>query len=327
MEAGTAPDHDLLLRDAASQASLRVPTAAPDSTVGEVRRSMVGSDLDFADAVAVLGDGRLVGVVPLERLLVAGETQPIAEVMDADPPSIGPGLDRELAAHRMVEHGVATIAVVDEDGRFAGLIPAERMLAVLVEEHSEDLARMGGYLHGTQTARRAAEERILLRIWHRLPWLLIGLLGAMASVTLVAGFEAQLNEKILLAFFLPAVVYMADAVGTQTEALVIRGMATGADWSTAIRRELLSGVAIGSLVGAVFVAFAAIGWGDIDIAFAVGLSLAIASSMATAIAMALPFALRATGADPAFGSGPLATVIQDLISIAVYLGVGSAIAF
>lgn len=316
-----------MLRDAASHASMRVPMAEPGDTVDEVRRSMIGRELDHADAVAVLRDERLAGIVPLERLLEADGREPIADVMDADPPTLSPDIDRELAAHAMAEHRVATIAVVDEEGRFHGLIPAERMLAVMVEEHGEDLARMGGYLHGTLEARTAAEERVLMRIWHRLPWLLLGLVGAMASVTLVSGFEEQLNEKILLAFFMPAVVYMADAVGTQTEALVIRGMATGANWRTAIRRELLSGLAIGGFIGAVFVPFALLGWGDLDVAFAVGLSLATASSMATAIAMALPFALRAAGADPAFGSGPLATVIQDLVSIAVYLGVCSAIAF
>ena len=65
------------------------------------------------------------------------------------------------------------------------------------------------------------------RLWHRLPWLALGLLGAMASAAVVGAFEEQLRDQVLLAFFVPAVVYMADAVGTQTEAVVIRGMSVG----------------------------------------------------------------------------------------------------
>jgi magnesium transporter len=65
------------------------------------------------------------------------------------------------------------------------------------------------------------------RLWHRLPWLGLGLLGAMASAVIVGSFEDEIKTQVLLAFFLPAVVYMADAVGTQTETLVIRGMALG----------------------------------------------------------------------------------------------------
>jgi magnesium transporter len=113
---------------------------------------------------------------------------------------------------------------------------------------------------------------------------------------------------------------MADAVGTQTEALMIRALTVDVSWRRSIRRELWSGVAIGVLVGAVFVPFAVVGWGDGAVAITVGLSLMAACSTATAVAMALPFALQRLGLDPAFGSGPLATVLQDLVSIGVYLG-------
>ena len=119
------------------------------------------------------------------------------------------------------------MAVVGEDGRFIGLVPPARLLGVLEQEHEEDLARLGGFLSRSRLAQRAAEETLARRLWHRLPWLLIGLLGAMGSAVIVGWFEDELREQILLALFIPAVVYMADAVGTQTETLVIRGLAAG----------------------------------------------------------------------------------------------------
>jgi magnesium transporter len=111
---------------------------------------------------------------------------------------------------------------------------------------------------------------------------------------------------------------MADAVGTQTEAIVIRGMALGVPVRAVFARELATGLVIGTLLGAAFFPFALVAWGDASVAAAVAISLAISCSVATVVAMALPYALARFGRDPAFGSGPLATVIQDLLSILAY---------
>jgi magnesium transporter len=95
---------------------------------------------------------------------------------------------------------------------------------------------------------------------------------------------------------------------------------------TVVRRELLTGVLIGMLIGVAFFLFALIGWGDTDVAFAVALALAASCSIATSVATVLPRLLARFGSDPAFGSGPLATIIQDLLSIAVYLAIATPIA-
>jgi magnesium transporter len=94
---------------------------------------------------------------------------------------------------------------------------------------------------------------------------------------------------------------------------------------TLMRREVASGLIIGLLLGAAFLAFALAVWGDGRVAVAVALSLAVSCSIATVVAMVLPWAFQRLGRDPAFGSGPLATVIQDLLSIAVYLAIATAI--
>ena len=124
---------------------------------------------------------------------------------------------------------------------------------------------------------------------------------------------------MLLAFFLPAVVYMADAVGTQTETVLIRGLAVGVKLRDVVVRELVTGLIVGVLMGAAFLPFALLAYGDEQVAVAVGLALIASCSIATLVAMVFPWAFRRFGADPAFGSGPLATVVQDLLSITVYL--------
>ncbi len=266
------------------------------------------------------------GLLPIERLLAAPGGAAIEELMDADPPVVDPGCDQEEVAWKMVEHHESSVAVVDAEGRFAGLISPHRMVSVLLDERDADLARLGGYMRGTRDARRAAEERVTQRLWHRLPWLLIGLVGAMASAVVVGAFEEQLNEVLLLAVFLPGVVYLADAVGTQTESILIRGLSVGIDLRKVFRRELISGTAIGLLIALAFLPFALIGWGNEEVALAVALSLFCACAIATVVATALPLIIRRFGLDPAFGAGPLATVIQDLLSIVVYLAIASAIA-
>jgi magnesium transporter len=326
LETPTEPSKaDALLGVAAEYATESVPVARRDQRVGEIRRQLEGREFRCAEDVVVLEAGSLVGLVSIERLLAADSNADIADIMDPDPPSVAPDTDQERAAREMVDRHECSLAVVDADGRFLGLIPPYRMLRVLLEEHEEDLARLGGYLLGTARARGAAEEPVAQRLWHRLPWLLVGLLGAMAATALVGGFERQLEANVLLAFFIPAVVYMADAVGTQTETVLIRALAAGVTVRSVLRRELLTGLVMGIVIGAAFLAFALVGWGDLEVAAAVALAMFASCSIATLVATALPAAFQHLGKDPAFGSGPLATVFQDLLSIAVYLAIVAAL--
>ena len=316
---------DELLGVAAEHATESVPVARRDQRVGEVREQLVGREFRCAEDVVVLESGTLVGLISIERLLAADANAGVEDIMDADPPKVAPDTDQERAARAMVERHGCSLAVVDADGRFLGLIPPYRMLRVLLEEHEEDLARLGGYLLGSARARGAAEERVSQRLLHRLPWLLVGLLGAMAATAIVGSFKGQLEANVLLAFFIPAVVYMADAVGTQTETVLIRALAAGVTVRSVLRRELLTGLVMGVVIGVAFLAFALVGWGDVEVAVAVALAMFSSCSIATLVATALPAAFQRLGKDPAFGSGPLATVFQDLLSIAVYLAIVVAI--
>ncbi|MGH9248507.1 MAG: magnesium transporter [Acidimicrobiales bacterium] len=310
---------------AAEHATDRVPVASSRDTVGQVLASMRGRRFDSAAVVAVCEAGKLVGLVTIERLLAAPPGTVVAVVMDERPPTVWPETDQEHAVWEAVHHGGPGLAVVDQSGRFVGVIPPHRLLAVLLEEHDEDLARLGGFLGSTASARAASEERVTRRLWHRLPWLLLGLVGAMFAAGIVGAFERELERQVLLAFFIPGVVYMADAVGTQTEALIIRGLSVGVGIGRIARREIITGLLVGVLLAAVVLPATLLIWGNLQVAISVALALLAACSIATAIAMALPWAFNRLGKDPAFGSGPLATVIQDLLSIAIYLLIARAI--
>ncbi len=307
-----------------------VPTCGPSDSAGAVRATLTGRRFDSVVDVAVLsepadGRRRLLGLIPVERLLAAPAEQPADTLMDADPPIVSPGLDREKAAWKAVRAGESSLAVIDADGTFRGLVPPSRFLAVLLSEHDEDLARLGGYLRSTDSARHATEEPLPRRLAHRLPWLLLGLAGAAVSASLMSGFESYLAADVRLAFFVPGVVYMADAVGTQTEALVIRGLSVGVPIRRVFRLEALTGLAVGLLVGLVSLVAVALAFSAMDLAATVAISLLAACGTATVVAMVLPWLMARGNRDPAFGSGPLATVVQDLLSLVIYFAVAVAL--
>jgi magnesium transporter len=311
---------------AAAHASSNVPTTSPEESAGSVLdRMRASARFDSAADVAVLEGGRLAGLIDLEELLAAPSTAPAASLMDAHPPLVMADMTEERAAWEAVRHGRSSLAVVDSSGRFVGLIAGHLMLDVMLRSHDQDLARLGGFLDDTAQARRASVEGMRQRFWHRLPWLLVGLAASVLAAVIVGRFERNLADDLLLFFFIPGVVYMADAVGTQTETLVVRGLAAGIPVRGIFRRELLTGLVIGLVIGVLAVPLAFLLWGRTDVALVVGISLWAACSTATAVAMLLPWALSRVGTDPAFGSGPLATVIQDLLSLMIYFAVASAI--
>jgi magnesium transporter len=315
----------LELETASEHVYHRVPVFGPEASAAEMRAALAARHFDLASHIAVCADGRLSGIIRIEDLLPAPDDEPARSLMDSDPPSVAPGLDQERAVWHAVRHGESALAVLDAGQRFTGFIPPHRLLEVLLWEHDEDISRLGGVLHRQTAARAAQEESTWRRLAHRLPWLLFGLAGAFAAAQIVEGFERQLTRSLLLTMFLPGVVYLADAVGTQTETLIVRGLSLGLDFRRLLLKEILTGLGIGVILAGAFFALAAWRWQDTRTVAVVALSLFAAVSVASAVAMVLPWLLDRLGVDPAFGSGPLATVIQDLLSIAIYFACALAI--
>ncbi len=320
-----APQQRLTFDTAMAHACTQVPVVSPAARAGEIWASLRGRCYESATHLVVCEGDQFRGILRIEEVLVAPAEAAVHTLMDADPPVVAPGIDQEIAAWQAVRHRESALAVVDASGRFVGLIPPHRLLAVLLEEHEEDLARLGGFLKDTAAVRHASEESVPRRIWHRLPWLLLGLAGAFVAADLVGWFEVQLRAQVMLAFFLPGIVYLADAVGTQTETVVVRGLSVGVRLRRVVGRELVTGLVIGVALGLIALLLVWWRWGEGALAVGIALSLLAACSTATLAAMSLPWLLDRLGLDPAFGSGPLATVVQDLLSIVIYFAIATAV--
>lgn len=314
-------------RTARQHLETRVPCLGPGAVAADVREAALRPGNQVTDLVCVVDAARrLEGVVRVVDALAAEPQRPVRELLHAQVRAVRDDVPQEHVAHAALRSGVASVPVTDAQGRLVGVVPPLALLDTLYREHVEDLHRLAGIRREGEQARNALAEPPARRARHRLPWLLVGLGGSALAAVLVAQYETLLERRVAVAYFLPGIVYLADAIGTQTEAIAVRAFSFGVPpLARALWGEVRTGLWIGALLALIVTPAVAWGLGDVRLGAAVGLALFVAGALATFIGLLLPWALWRRGRDPAFGSGPLATVIQDVVSLLVYFLVVQAL--
>ena len=299
------------------------PHARADETAAAALARFAAEKRASVELICVIDDaGCLLGALPLARVFALAADARLGDAAQRDYPRVAPGDDQEQAASVALHHGVDALAVVDGNGKLVGVMPAQAMMQVLRTEHVEDLHRLAGIQRETSRARHAIEDPPARRARHRLPWLLAGLAGSALATAAMVGFEDLLQAKVAVAFFIPAIVYLADAIGTQSEAIAVRGLSlTHVRVGRLLSGELRTGMLIGATLGAVAFLPILAAFGDVRLAAAVAASIFAAGSVAAALGLLLPWLFARLRLDPAYGSGPIATVIQDTLSILVYFAI------
>jgi magnesium transporter len=295
-------------------------TAGPAETVGRLLARLPGQRPEIVETIFLVDAAeRLIGTLPLALALQAPPERVLAALATVRPPSVTPTTDQEHVASLALQHGLTTIPVVDAAGRLIGAVPPTALLAILRREHVEDLHRLAGIHHESDQARQALEAPPVRRARDRLPWLLTGLAGSIIATIVMASFEQLLAGRVAISFFVPGIVYLADAIGTQTETITVRGLSLSqAGLQTLLLGELRTGGLIGAILGLLTFPVVLLGFGDARLATAVALALLAAGTVATSIGLLLPWLLAHSGHDPAYGSGPVATIIQDVLSLLIY---------
>lgn len=298
----------------------RVPIGSSDETVASVLARLPGNAFDYADTIYVVDEiNTLMGMVPLPGLLAATPHQCLRDILRKPFPTVRAEADQETVASLAIINGLAAIPVVDKQQRLLGVVPPQALLEILRHEHVEDLHRFVGIRHYNLQARTAMESSPIRRARDRLPWLLVGLMGSMLATYVMTQFEHALQSQVVIAFFVPGLVYLADAIGTQTEAIAVRGLSLSrTPVRTMIAGELRTGLIIGLTLGALTFPVVWLIFGDARLALAVSLALLTAGSVATSIGFLFPWTFFRLGKDPAFGSGPLATIFQNVLTLIVY---------
>jgi magnesium transporter len=302
--------------------ALRVPVG---STAAEALRAAANAVTGRADGICVVDEaGSLVGVARLADLAAAEAERPVEDLVSPAVRSVTAETSQQEAAHAALRSGVAMVPVVRADGGLLGVVPAIDLLDILHEEHVEDLHRLAGIRREGRQARHAIMDPPARRARHRLPSLLIGLVGSVLGAAVVSRFEGLLESRLTVAYFIPGIVYLADAIGTQTEAIVVRALSFRvSSFRRMVGGEVRTGLWLGAVLGAAAWPLSLLAFGDVRLATAVAVSICAAGTLATAVGLLLPWSLWARGHDPALGSGPVATVVQDVLSLVLYFSVAS----
>jgi len=329
-EVSKSPPHVSRVKVAADRAEnymySPVPTAQAGETVSEISQRLASLPGTF-DSVELLfvtdADQRLLGVAPLSKLLVATPRTAIDELMNRDIASVTLADPPERVAEVALTHPIPAVPVVDAQGCLLGAVPAHTVFKIMRDEHIQDMDRLVGIWRHSGQALSAIEGPPLRRVLDRLPWLIVGAAGCVLATGLMATFESTLRTDLAVAFFIPGIVYLADAIGTQSEAIAVRGLSfSSTPIPQLLKGELKTGFYLGIALALVVFPFIWLTF-NASLAFAVSVALICASSVATTIGLLLPSILSRMGKDPAYGSGPVATIVQDLLSLLIYLSVVS----
>ncbi len=304
-----------------------VPTVFADDTAKIVMAKLSREEWESIGVTYVLnGEKELVGIIPIKKLVTASGGVLCGEIMTRNPIMVSVMDDQERVAYEAIANDLKSVPVKDKDGKFLGVIPADKIIDILHEEHLEDFLRSSGIAgHGARIL-----DFLHVNLWEiikaRLPWLIAGLLIGLVGSFVVSRFEETLKEHTALAFFISMVAYMSDSIGTQSETIFIRSQAIlKFNVYRYVAREFIVGVIIGSIAGVLAGMFAYIISGNIEIGLILGISLVLSMSFATVLACITPIVLKGLGKDPAVGSGPFTTAIQDMVSLLIYFSVAMAL--
>ena len=265
---------------------------------------------------------KLTGVLSIRELLGAPGDVYITDIMMTDIMSFPTDLDQEEAAQIFRDEDLVSIPVVNKWQQLIGIIHVEDILDVVTQEADEDFEKL--FATGKEIDFRTNPFTAAFR---RLPWLIILLFVGLLSGSIIEKFEATLEAVVALAFFMPMIAGMTGNTGTQSLAVVVRGLSSEKlDMKSAIRlisRESIVGIIIG-ITCAIVIAIIAYFWqGSLILGFIVGGSLLATLIIGTIAGTIIPLILHKLKMDPAIASGPLITTINDILSLLIYFGIAT----
>ncbi|MBN1978420.1 MAG: magnesium transporter [Anaerolineae bacterium] len=269
-------------------------------------------------------DVRLVGVVPLRRLVVAPLSADITSIMDTDVISVEANADQEEAARLMSRYDLLALPVVDGENHLLGLITHDDLVEVLEEEATEDIYRLGGL-----PEEQPHDAPVLSSLRTRLPWLALNLGTAMVSGAVLKAFEDTIAQVAVLAMFFPVVAGVSGSAGTQALTVTVRGLSLGEldprDGFRSLGREVTIGLVNGLAVG-VLVALIALALGGAPVlGVVVGVATLLNMIGAGIAGAVVPVIMQVSKVDPALSSPILVTTITDACGYLFYLGLATLV--
>ncbi len=264
---------------------------------------------------------RIVGAVPLSRVLRSRRGAPLRELKLKELRTFAAETDQEEVARAFRRYGLVTAPVVDAGGRLLGRITVDDVVDVIDEEAEEDMLKLGG------VSETDTYVPTLRTSWRRLPWLVVNLFTAMIGAWVIAQFEDTIARLVSLAALMPMVAGMGGNAGTQALTVTVRSLAAGEITRANVWRTIRKELVVGLLNGATFLvggaAFALAWLGEPVLAAVFGVALLINLVTAALFGVALPMALERLGQDPAVASGVFLTTVTDVVGFLAFLGLAT----
>ncbi|MGE4222288.1 MAG: magnesium transporter [Vicinamibacterales bacterium] len=313
--------------------------ALPETTTaGEAVAELQHSAAQQAEMVFYLyvvdRDGHLIGVTSLRRLLLVPPETPLHHIMATDVVRIAEDDDQQEAARLVASYNLLAVPVVDGHNKLVGTITVDDVIDVIDDETTKDIQKLGG-LEALDEPYTQTPFATLVK--KRARWLVVLFLGEMLTATAMAHYEDEIARAVVLALFVPLIISSGGNSGSQAASLMIRALAVGEltirDWWRVMHREVLSGLALGGILGAIGFTRVAV-WGHVFdaygehsllVALTVGLSLVGVVLWGTLSGSMLPFIMKRFGADPATSSAPFVATLVDVTGLVIYFTVAAVI--
>ena len=293
----------------------------------------LGRTIENINFIYIIDDHeKLIDDINLKELLIAAPDTRLSELSDKKYIALHVTDDQENATSVFRKNNRAVLPVVDNEGILLGIVTIDDMLRVQSEEDTEDIQKMGGTEALDEPYMNTAFFELIKK---RAPWLVILFIGEMLTASAMAFFEDEIAKAVILVLFIPLIISSGGNSGSQASTLIIRAMALGEitfeDWWRVMKREILSGLVLGSILGIIGFLRIII-WSSISpiygehyilVGLTVGITLLFIVLWGTLCGSMLPIILKKLGFDPATSSAPFVATLVDVTGLVIYFVVAS----
>jgi magnesium transporter len=305
-----------------------------NNTVSEVLDMIrqLGQATDVLNFLFVIDDnGVLIDDINLKEFLIVDPTMSVEKLMDHQFLALSVNDEQNETISIFKNTSRFALPVVNETGVLLGVVTADDVLRLAEKENTREIQRIGGS-EALDEAYTSISFRNLVK--KRAGWLVILFLGEMLTATAMGFFEGEISKAVVLALFIPLIISSGGNSGSQASSIIIRSMALGEikfrDWFYVMRKELMSGFVLGSILGSVgflrialWQKFHFYNYGEhwLKVALTVSFSLLGVVMWGTISGSMLPIILKKLGADPAASSAPFVATLVDVTGLIIYFSV------
>ena len=266
----------------------------------------------------------LVGWISLKRILLSKESEKIADIYNDNVINETAYTSGEEVAATMQKYDLVALPIVDAFNRLVGRVTFDDVLDYVKDEAEKDYQMLSGISESVEST-----DSVYHNTRARLPWLIVGLAGGIASSLVIGNFEADLSQNVQLALFMPLIMAMAGNVGVQSSSIMVQGLANNSITNTGLWGKLFKELAValinGMVCSALLMGYGFISGNSQKIMLTVSLALIAVILLAAIIGTVVPLALDRLKIDPALATGPFITTSNDLLGLLMYFLIGNAI--